>query len=110
MDDDPTAEAETAALLADMARLGMRKYSEVGVPMFLVAENLRDIPAPPLTIPQGWPDIAAQFDRHADLLTAERPEVELRDVARLIEVLADRHIVAGTAPRFTALTDEGEPR
>jgi hypothetical protein len=36
----PVSEAEVDARLADIARLGAQDYLEIGVPMFLVAEDL----------------------------------------------------------------------
>ncbi|SFS12482.1 hypothetical protein [Sphingomonas jatrophae] len=88
---------DAAALAADMARLGARPYSEVGVPMFLVAEDLRGDLA---VKDEGEPKLAAALRDMA----VERPEPA--DTARLIEVLADRHILGADGPAFTRLSDE----
>ena len=42
----PLAEEEVDARLADMERLGNRNYKEIGVPMFLVAEDLTEAAKP----------------------------------------------------------------
>lgn len=98
---DPHAED----LIADMMRLGLRQYSEVGVPMFLVAENLRDPPLAERHLSTRWHDIASLFDDRAGLLETHKPDFDARDVARLVEVFADRYIVADAVPRFSALSD-----
>lgn len=91
-------------LLADMARLGERPYAQVGVPMFLVAEDLRGGPLPPLE--EAWAAIAETFVRMGAVLDAHRPDAGAKDVARLVEVLADRHLLGVTMPAFTRLGDE----
>lgn len=98
---DPFAED----LIADMMRLGLRQYSEVGVPMFLVAENLRDAPPAETLPPAHWQDIASLFDYRAALLRSHKPDFDARDVARLVEVFADRYIVADTVPRFSVIPE-----
>lgn len=99
---DPFAED----LIADMMRLGLRQYSEVGVPMFLVAENLRDPPPAESRLPAHWQDIASLFEHRAGLLRSHKPDLDARDVARLVEVFADRYIVADTVPRFSAIPEK----
>lgn len=100
MSDDHFAER----LLADMARLGERPYAQVGVPMFVVAEDLRGGPLPPLG--EAWPAIAETFVRMGAVLDEQRPDAGPKDVARLIEVLADRHLLGGAEPAFTRLGEE----
>ena len=103
MNDDETAFAD--ALLADMARLGMRTYSEVGVPMFLIAEDLRGSPPPPPDPATPWPDLAELFVRMEAALAARRADYGVADLARLIEVFADRHLLTSATPAFTRLPD-----
>ena len=83
--------AELASRLEeDLVLLGKRKYSEQGVPTFLVCENLA--PAERLDdAPLGeGAALAEDFRRHTDLMLRMRPEVSKEDVAGLVEVLAYR--------------------
>lgn len=92
------SDEEAATLAADMARLAARPYAEVGVPMFLLAEDLRaDRPRH-----GGEPELAATLRAMADALPAA-PNVA--EVARLVEVLADRHLLGADGPCFTRLGD-----
>ena len=94
------------ALMADMARLGTRTYSEVGVPMFLVAEDLRGAAPPPIDAGSAWPDLVDLFGRMEEALAGRRGDYDVADVARLIEVFADRHLLTSATPAFTRLTDD----
>ena len=98
---DPVAEE----LIADMMRLGLRQYSEVGVPMFLVAEDLRGTPSPASDATTHWRDVATLFAYRAEVLAAHKPDLGLADVARLVEVFADRYLVANTVPSFSAIPE-----
>ena len=93
-------------LLDDMGQLGSRDYSQVGVPMFLIAEDLRT--AQPATIDTStqWREIAAQFARQAKLLSTHMPDLGPTDVARLVELLANRNLFDRTKPIFSALSDK----
>lgn len=95
----------TADLIADMMRLGQREYSEVGVPMFLIAEDMNGSPPPPIDASTHWRDIATLFGVRAEALAAHRPDLDISDVARMIEVFADRYLVASMTPAFTAIAD-----
>ena len=92
------------ALFADMARLGARPYSQVGVPMLLIAESLRGGPTSP--DPAGAvPDLASRLAAMGETLATRQPEVTTADTARLIEVLADRHLLGEDGPAFTGLSE-----
>lgn len=90
----PDAEALARELLQEFSRAETRAYSEEGIPVFLFGENLaRDAAAPPRKRPSANPtqaQLAATFQRWAEVLPRVRPEVTENDVATLIEILADR--------------------
>lgn len=95
---------EEDTLATDMARLGARPYSEVGVPMFIIAQDLTDTEAPRAAItPAG--DLADRFAELAMAFTSLNPDPGVADVARLIEVLADRHLLEIDGPRFTLISE-----
>jgi len=75
----------------DLVLLGKRKYSEQGVPTFLVCENLAPRERLDGNAPLGeGAALAEDFRRHTDLMFRLHPEVTKEDVARLVELLADR--------------------
>jgi hypothetical protein len=84
--------AELASRLEkDLVLLGKRKYSEQGIPTFLVCENLAPGERLDGDAPLGeGAALAEDFRQHTDLMFRMRPEVTKEDVARLVEVLADR--------------------
>lgn len=90
----PDAEALARELLQEISRAETRAYSEEGIPVLLFGENLaRDDAA--LSRTRATPDptraqLAATFQRWAEVLPRVRPEVTEDDVAKLIEILADR--------------------
>ena len=85
-----TDEEFLAELLADMERLGARPVAEIGVPMFLVPEDLTGS-GPPSAAPEGAPSpLGRDFARAAALLERHRGELSARDVAQIVEVLAER--------------------
>lgn len=89
-------------LLADMDRLGKRPYAEIGVPMFLVAEDLTG------AAPAPKPDhrdaqLALLFAQAARAIQTRKPELSPSDVARLVEVIADRHFLALATPAFSEI-------
>lgn len=99
-------------LLADMARLGSRPYAEIGVPMFLVAEDLsgseRDRAGADVS---SGTQLAALFAQAAAALKTRKPELTAGDIAQLVEVIADRHFLAFATPAFSqtsALHSEAE--
>jgi hypothetical protein len=96
--------ADTVAdeLIADMERLGRRPYAEVGVPMFLVAEDRRASTPPAVDVATQW--------RDAEVLIARKPDLGVSDVARLVEVFADRYLIASAVPPFSMISDEPAER
>lgn len=76
-------------LRADLARLSQRSYSEEGVAVFLVGENLTRTQA---IEPERAENTAlrASFRHHAEVLARLRHEAKQDDVAKLMEVLAER--------------------
>lgn len=106
----PTISDDMAdASLADMERLGARPYSEIGVPMFLVAEDLSAPVAGAVPVRRG-PDasgrvLALLLADAAQALRARRPDLTAKDVARLVETLADRHFLGLAAPAFSLSAD-----
>ena len=91
-------------LAADMARLGARPYSEVGVPMFVIAQDLASI-EPPRDAIRTNDDLAERFAALMAAVVAENPEPQVADVARLVEVFADRHLLSADGQRFTLIFD-----
>jgi hypothetical protein len=108
----PPSDEEVEARLADMERLGNRDYKEIGVPMFLVAEDLTG-QAFARQAPDGSGRILAMLlAEGAAALRSRRPDLSADDIARLIEALADRHFLSLAAPAFSRATDlhPEEPR
>lgn len=85
-------------LLRELGRSGARAYSEEGIPMFLVGENLAAdaVPTPPAGLNL---QLAADFRAHAGLLAQVRPNAVPGDVAKLVEWLAERDF-GTTSSRF----------
>jgi hypothetical protein len=104
--------ADTVAdeLIADMERLGRRPYAEVGVPMFLVAEDRRASTPPAVDVATQWRDVATLFADRAEVLIARKPDLGVSDVARLVEVFADRYLIASAVPPFSMISDEPAER
>ncbi len=85
-------------LLQDLSELAARDYSEEGVAVFLVCENLAGMEDGksrqafvPLALNQ---QLAGDFNRYAGMLPQLRPEVSEADVAALVELLAYRDLAA----------------
>ena len=89
-------------LPTEMERLGNRPYAEIGVPMYLVLEDLADA-APKEPAQAGDPNLAAAFTRATERIIAEKGALEAADIARIIEVLADRSFLDRP---FSELSDE----
>ncbi len=83
-------------LVAETERLETTKSAEVGVPMFLIGEDLTA--AAPAPGGEVTDDLGAHFAQLAGALALRKPELDLDDVAKLLEVLADRYFLAPTEP------------
>lgn len=87
---------------ADLASLGKHVYSEEGIPMFLACINLS---APRTAHEQAQSPSAlnqkveSAFQRYADGWQRMRPEAPASDVAKIIELLANRDFTAGGTER-----------
>lgn len=92
-------------LTADMNRLGARPYSEVGVPMFIITQDLTATQAPQASAASSR-ELAKRFAELAAALTLKNPDPGLGDVARLVEVFADRHLLEIDGQRFTMISDD----
>ena len=101
----PLAEEEVDARLADMERLGNRNYKEIGVPMFLVAEDLTEAARPRPAGDGSGRILAMLLAEGAEALRMRRPDLDADDIARLIEALADRHFLSLAAPSFSRATE-----
>ncbi|SLN74322.1 hypothetical protein [Roseisalinus antarcticus] len=79
-------------LEAEIERLSKLPNAEVGVPMFLVPEDL-SMSRPPADVPEGGTEISRAFDEAIALLQARRGTLTPRDIAAVIEVLAEHHLL-----------------
>lgn len=95
---------ESEMLAKDIARLAARPYSEVGVPMFVIAQDrtAKKDTQPPVSVDFG---LAERFAALAAASAEQNPALTLVDIARLVEVLADRHLLALNGPHFTEISD-----
>jgi hypothetical protein len=95
---DAAKPAGDADLRDDLARMGApREYSEEGVPVFLACVDLvaeqagkPGAPATPFSA-----QIAADLRRYGDAWQRLHPDAAEGDVARLIQIMADRDFVHG---------------
>ena len=82
-------------LAADMARLGTRVYSEEGIPMVLACENLTGgVPS----LPESGSSnalLASALQRYSEAWLRLHPGGTAADVAKLIELLADKDFASG---------------
>ena len=86
---------------ADMVRLSRRTYAEVGVPMFLIPEDLTaSNPAPPPD--PAFDTLTHEFEAVCQALTRRNGPLSSTDLAHILEVLADRHFL--DVP-FSSLSD-----
>lgn len=85
-------EAWLDAFEADIVRLSRRDYAEIGVPMFLVPEDLTGSAAVAAADPAGE-ELAALFEAVVTALEARNGPLSTTDIAHVIEVLADRHFL-----------------
>ncbi len=92
-------------LEAEIDRLSSLPLAEVGVPMFLVPEDLFAPEATREAPPEGT-DLSRAFDAAVAGLEARRGPLSPRDLAAVIEVLAEHHflgrpfssLASGTTP------------
>lgn len=84
-----------------MVRLSRRAYAEVGVPMYLVPEDLTGANPVPPPDPEGEA-LAAEFDAVTAALATRNGTLSSTDLAQVLEVLADRHFL--DVP-FSSLSD-----
>ena len=101
----PLPDEEVDARLADMARLGSRDYKEIGVPMFLVAEDLTEGTPQPAARDGSGRLLAMLLAEGVEALRRRRPDLGADDIARLIEQIADRHFLALAMPSFSRTAD-----
>lgn len=95
-----------AEVMADIERLTSRDYAEIGVPMFLIAEDLSAAGSPAVQpqSPHRSALLRAAFDQVWAAIRARKPELDSVDISRAIEVVADRYILAIPAGEFSRLT------
>ena len=82
---------------AEMTRIGSRVYSEEGVPMFLACQNMalaQSTLAPAATASLNR-KVASAFSRYAKQYQQVKPDATAADVAKIIELLAERDFAAG---------------
>lgn len=91
-------------LEAEIDRLARLPRAEVGVPMFLVPENLAD--STPVSGGAGGAELGRAFDAAVHGLEARRGPLTPEDLARIVEVLAEHDMVDGP---FTACDVERVP-
>jgi hypothetical protein len=89
-------------LRADLERLSGRVYSEEGIPMFLACEDLaadQTSPHAPFKATALNRDLASAFRRDSDAWLRIHPEAPVAEVAKILEVLADRDFASGGAEK-----------
>ncbi|WDR01332.1 hypothetical protein PSQ19_10890 [Devosia algicola] len=77
---------------ADIVRLSRRTYAEVGVPMYLVPEDLTNQTAHHQPNAQGQ-TLHDTFTAVCAALAARNGALSSQDIAHVLEVLADRHFL-----------------
>jgi hypothetical protein len=105
----PVPDEELDERLAHMDRLGSRPYAEIGVPMFLVAEDLTagaSADARPGRADDGTGRVLAMLlAEGAEAMRRRLPELTPKDLARLVESLADRYFLGLATPAFSQSQD-----
>lgn len=88
-------------LRADFDRAVERVYSEEGIPMFLVCEDLTSSQSAEqpeaAVLAQLNPELASAFQNDAGIWQNIRPDAPVSDVCRIVEVLARRDFGEGGA-------------
>ena len=98
-------EAYLDAFEDDIVRLSRRVYAEVGVPMFLVPEDLTGTAGVATPDPAGE-ELAVLFEAIVAALTARNGPLTSSDIAHVIEVLADRHFLDVPFSSLAGAADE----
>lgn len=92
-------EVPQESLSAALNRLRQRVYSEEGIPMFLVCENLGSKPTSSERLPAAAislsEKIASAFHRYAAEWQRLQPRAPATDAARIVELLAYRDFANG---------------
>ena len=101
----PLAEDAIDGRLADMDRLGARDYTEIGVPMFLIAEDLTPGAATRPMVDGSGRLLALLLAEGAETMRRRKPDLGAADIARLVESLADRHFMSFATPSFSESAD-----
>lgn len=92
------AAESTEALQWQLQRWARRDTSEQSAPMFLGLENLAASDPLQSYVPdQLNQQLAAKFERYADLLLQFKPEADENDVAALVVLLAEQELVPEAA-------------
>lgn len=86
----------------DIVRLSRRVYAVTGVPMYLVPEDLTGTNPTPPHDPEGAA-LADEFEAVCEALATRNGPLSTLDLARILEVLADRHFLS--VP-FSSLSEE----
>lgn len=76
----------------DMVRLSRRTYAEAGVPMYLMPEDLTGKTSTAEPDAQGE-TMANLFAAVSAALEARNGPISTKDIAHILEVLADRHFL-----------------
>lgn len=80
-------------VVAETERLETKKYAEIGVPMFLIGEDATVAAGAAAGGHVASDGLAGHFAQLAGALAMRKPVLDLEDVAKLLEVLADRHFM-----------------
>ena len=96
--EDAANKAVDERLRQDLARLAPRAYSEEGVPVFLACEDLVTAKTSQESTAELTPfnkTLASDFRKTAEAWRRIHPDAPYTDVAKVIEVLADRDFTGG---------------
>lgn len=88
---------DAAQLAAEIDALAARAYSEIGVPAYLIGEDLGEETLEPATANDC--ELASTFLAMARTLGRE-PDAEM--IAQLLELLADRYFLPSAQPSFSS--------
>ena len=95
---DPVKDAIDDRLRQDIARLAPRADSEEGVPVLLACEDLvvdKTSPKTAVTLTAFNISLASDFRKNSEAWQRIHPDAAETDVAKLVEVLADRDFANG---------------